>query len=82
MGILGIDDSLEYTTKSQQQDRLTLDSTAEEVRAATPEARKEWAKAMAKRSNELITDKEMEQLRELIVQRQKSIVPTTSILPF
>ncbi|MDE7217315.1 MAG: hypothetical protein K2N20_04400 [Helicobacter sp.] len=72
MGILGIDDKFEYTIETQQQDRLTLDSTAEEVRAATPEARREWAKAMAKRSNELITEEEMEQLRELIAQRQKS----------
>lgn len=66
MGILGIDDNIEYTIETRQQDRLTLDSTAEEVRAATPEARREWAKAMAKRSNELITEEEMEQLRELI----------------
>ncbi|MBD5168505.1 MAG: hypothetical protein HDT11_06420 [Helicobacter sp.] len=72
MGILGIDDNIEYTIETRQQDRLTLDSTAEEVRAATPEARREWAKAMAKRSNELITEEEMEQLRELIAQRQKS----------
>ena len=72
MRILGIDDNIEYTIETRQQDRLTLDSTAEEVRAATPEARREWAKAMAKRSNELITEEEMEQLRELIAQRQKS----------
>lgn len=72
MGIPGINDNLEYTTEMQQQDRLTLDSTAEEVRAATPEARREWAKAIAKRSNELITEEEMEQFRELIAQRQKS----------
>ncbi|MDE6044154.1 MAG: hypothetical protein K2F85_01380 [Helicobacter sp.] len=72
MGILGIDNNIEYTIETRQQDRLTLDSTAEEVRAATPEARREWAKAMAKRSNELITEEEMEQLRELIAQRQKS----------